>query len=188
MGIDQIGGRRAVFLDRDGVLNRNVFNPATGEYESPGRPEDFVLAPNALESLSRLQAAGYLLFLVSNQPNYAKGKSTLEELEQVHALLTRALDQAGIVFAEFFYCFHHPHGVVPSHSGKCDCRKPSAYFLHRAAAEFGVTLSDSWMVGDRASDIECGQAAGVRTIRVLEDQARDIGDAATLILTTEPLS
>ena len=173
MGRNQVDeGRavvRAVFLDRDGVLNRNVFNPATGEYESPGRAEDFELTPGAIESLGRLQEAGYLLFLVSNQPNYAKGKSTLEDLQGVHARLNDALEAGGIRFAKFFYCFHHPKGIVPSHSGACECRKPSPYFLNEAAAEFGVDLANSWMVGDRSTDIECGQAAGVRTIRVRED-------------------
>jgi D-glycero-D-manno-heptose 1,7-bisphosphate phosphatase len=143
MGIDQVDEIRAVFLDRDGVLNRNIFNPATGEYESPGRPEEFELVAGGLEPLKRLQDAGYLLFLISNQPNYAKGKNTLEELQDVHALLVKSLNEAGIVFADFFYCFHHPHGIVPSHAGSCDCRKPSPYFLNKAAEEFGVSLPTS---------------------------------------------
>jgi len=71
MGIDQVGPAKAVFLDRDGVLNRNVLNPKTGEYESPGTAEEFELVPGVLESLARLQSADYVLFLVSNQPNYA---------------------------------------------------------------------------------------------------------------------
>jgi D-glycero-D-manno-heptose 1,7-bisphosphate phosphatase len=185
-----------VFLDRDGVLNRNVFNPRTGEFESPGKSEDFELFPWVLESLRQLQKAGYLLFLVSNQPNYAKGKSTLDELEGVHAALSESLDHAGIAFTGFYYCYHHPQGIVPSHSGACECRKPSPYFLRKAAEDFGVSLFDSWMVGDRASDIQCGNAAGVRTIRVLEDhpamradgeplptlQANDLSHAVSLIL------
>ena len=169
MGIHKVDRVRAVFLDRDGVLNRNVFYPDTGKFESPRKPEDFELFPGVLEALSQLQQAGYLLFLVSNQPNYAKGKSTLDELHGVHAALSKSLDQAGIKFTEFFYCFHHPQGIVPSHSGNCDCRKPSPYFLKKAALDFQISLPDSWMVGDRATDIECGHAAGVQTIRVLED-------------------
>lgn len=169
MGIHKVDLARAVFLDRDGVLNRNVFNPDTGEFESPGKPEDFELFPGILESILQLQEAGYLLFLVSNQPNYAKGKSTLDELHGVHSALSKSLDRAGIKFTQFFYCFHHPQGIVPSHSGMCECRKPSPYFLKKAASDFSVSLPLSWMIGDRASDIECGNAAGVRTIRVLED-------------------
>jgi D-glycero-D-manno-heptose 1,7-bisphosphate phosphatase len=196
MGIDQVGPAKAVFLDRDGVLNRNVLNPKTGEYESPGTAEEFELVPGVLESMARLQSADYVLFLVSNQPNYAKGKNSLEELEGVHEKLSQSLEGAGIRFREFFYCFHHPNGVVPSHSGPCDCRKPSTFFLKKAAADFGISLAHSWMVGDRATDIECGNAAGVRTIRVLEDhpatrkpdeepptfEALDLAHAVSLIL------
>ena len=166
MGIDKVGGRRAVFLDRDGVLNRNVLNPATGEYESPGSPEQFELVEGVFPALRRLQDAGYLLLLVSNQPNFAKGKNSLQELHAVQALLAAGLTKAGIHFTEFYYCFHHPKGIVQSHSGPCDCRKPSTYFLLQAEAAFGISLRDSWMVGDRPTDIECGQNAGVRTVRV----------------------
>jgi len=196
MGIDQVRGKRAVFLDRDGVLNRNVLNPATGEYESPGRPEELYLVPDFDVSLNRLQDAGYCLFLVSNQPNYAKGKNTLEELQSVHAKLAAAMHQAGIEFKEYYYCYHHPHGVIASHTGTCECRKPSPHFLFKAAAQYGVSLEASWMVGDRATDISCGEAAGVQTIRVLEDhpamrnadepvptyEARDLSDAVSKIL------
>lgn len=199
MGIHQVDATRAIFLDRDGVLNRNVFNPHTGEFESPARAEDLELFPGVLDSLRLLQKAGYLLFLVSNQPNYAKGKSSLDELEGVHAALSKSLDDAGINFTQFFYCFHHPLGVVPSHSGYCECRKPSPFFLKKAAADFGVSLLHSWMVGDRASDVECGNSAGVRTIRVLEDhpakraedeplatlEADDLSHAVSLILAAD---
>jgi D-glycero-D-manno-heptose 1,7-bisphosphate phosphatase len=161
--------RRAVFLDRDGVLNKNVFNPATGEYESPGRPEDFELFPHAIPAVRRLRDLGFLLFLVSNQPNYAKGKSTLKQLQDVHDRLAEELEKADVRFAGFFYCFHHPNGIIPSHSGPCECRKPSPFFLLKAANEHDLSLPDSWMIGDRGSDIQAGIAAGVRTIRVKAD-------------------
>ena len=198
MGIEQVGPIRAVFLDRDGVLNRNVLNPKNEEYEAPGTAEKFDLFPDVLESLTRLQNADYLLFLVSNQPNYAKGKNSLEELQGVHAKFSKLLDDGGIRFQEFFYCFHHPHGIIPSYSGPCECRKPSPFFLKKAAADFGVSLAHSWMVGDRATDVECGNAAGLRTIRVLEDhpatrkpdepqptfEAVDLSQAVSFILTS----
>jgi D-glycero-D-manno-heptose 1,7-bisphosphate phosphatase len=200
MGIHEVDHTRAVFLDRDGVLNRNDFNPATGEYESPGRPEDFEFAPGVISSLRSLREAGYHLFLVSNQPNYAKGKSRLEDLQAIHVLLATELERAGIPFAQFYYCFHHPNGIVPSYSGPCLCRKPSPYFIKKAESEFGVSLEHSWMVGDRATDIAFGQSAGVRTIRVKEDhpsirppgdpvpsfEADDLPHAVSLILNYRP--
>jgi D-glycero-D-manno-heptose 1,7-bisphosphate phosphatase len=168
MGIGEIAAR-AVFLDRDGVINANVYNPANGEYESPHRPEDFRVVDGALPAIARLRDAGFHLFLVSNQPSYAKGKTTLAQIEATHERLVEALNQAGISFSAFYYCYHHPQGVVAAYSGPCQCRKPSPFFLLKARDNFGLRLDESWMIGDRATDIECGRAAGVRTIRVAAD-------------------
>jgi D-glycero-D-manno-heptose 1,7-bisphosphate phosphatase len=186
----------AVFVDRDGVINRNVFNPQTGAYESPHRPEEFHLTDDALPALARLQAAGFRLFLVSNQPSYAKGKTTLAMLEAIHGCLVDALNAAGIIFSAFYYCFHHPESEMPGYGGPCSCRKPSPFFLFKARDEFGLDLAQSWMVGDRVTDVECGRAAGVHTIRVVEDhpatrrademaaefEARNLAQAADVIL------
>lgn len=157
---------KAVFLDRDGVINANVFYADTGEVEAPRTASDFTLLPGVLEAMKRLQAAGYLLFVVSNQPNQAKRKATRADHDAIQAKFAAALNGAGIRIEEFFYCFHHPQGVEPSLSGPCDCRKPSPYFLHQARDAHGLDMAQSWMVGDRDTDIQCGQAAGVRTIFV----------------------
>ncbi len=167
MGIGDV--RRAVFLDRDGVINRNILNCDTGEYESPHRPEDLHIVPGALEAMAALQAAGFGLFLVSNQPSFAKGKTSLEAIKAIHNRLENHLSGAGIVFDAFYYCYHHPQGIVPGFSGACDCRKPSPFFLRKAAEDFNIDLGSSWMVGDRATDIACGKSAGARTIRIRED-------------------
>lgn len=159
-------GRRAVFLDRDGVINQNIFNPATGKYEAPLTAGDFALIHGARAALHRLRRAGFLLFLVSNQPNYAKGKASLAEIRAIDAKLRRELGAVGIEFAARYYCLHHPEGTVAEYSGRCACRKPSPYFLVRAKREFRIDFEASWMVGDRATDIECGRAAGVRTILI----------------------
>lgn len=166
MGTGRQPGRRAVFLDRDGVINRNVFNPASGEYEAPLTAAQFRLMPGVPEALRQLQGAGYLLFLVSNQPNYAKRKSSLADLYAIDAELRRELSAMRVELAAAYYCFHHPEGDVPGYSGSCVCRKPSPYFLLRASTEFNVDCERSWMVGDRATDVLCGRAAGVRTVLV----------------------
>jgi D-glycero-D-manno-heptose 1,7-bisphosphate phosphatase len=166
MGAGQPTRRRAVFLDRDGVINRNVFNAITGAYEAPLTAADFALIPGVREALRRLQHAGFLLFLVSNQPNYAKGKSSLAELYSVDVALRRELASMRVEFTAFYYCPHHPEGIVPEYSGPCACRKPSPYFLLKAIREFALDPAQSWMVGDRAVDIHCGAAAGVRTILI----------------------
>ena len=157
---------RAVFLDRDGVLNQLVLNPATGEYEAPHSPDDLVIYPCVFESLHTLLRAGFILFLVSNQPDHAKGKTTLEQIHAVQERLDAMLKSAGIRFTEYYYCYHHPDGIVPEYSFPCRCRKPEPYFLLKAARDYGVDLRNSWMIGDRDSDIACGKAAGTRTILV----------------------
>lgn len=164
-------GKRAVFLDRDGVINRNILNPATGDHEAPLTAADFALAPGARTALQRLQRAGFLLFLVSNQPNHAKGKSSLEDLHAIDGALQKQLANIQVQFAATYYCFHHPNGEVAEYSGSCACRKPSPYFLLRASREFALDPERSWMVGDRATDVLCGQSAGLRTIRITPDGA-----------------
>jgi D-glycero-D-manno-heptose 1,7-bisphosphate phosphatase len=171
MGVGAVESRRAVFLDRDGVLNRNVYYADTREWESPRSERDLVLAPNAVEALRRLEAGGFLLFVVSNQPSCAKGKTSLEALEAVRRAMERLLAQGGISLAESFYCYHHPEGVVPALSIRCRCRKPSPYFLEVARDRYQLEMSRSWMVGDRDTDIECGIAARVRTVQVEPDHA-----------------
>jgi len=192
MGADEPARHRAVFLDRDGVINRNMLNPATRMREAPLTAAEFELIPGAREGLQRLRDAGFLLFLVSNQPNYAKGKSSLEELDAIHDRLLRELEAMRVEFAAFYYCLHHPEGIVAGYSGQCVCRKPSPYFLLKAAAEFDVDLAQSWMVGDRETDILCGCAAGARTVLIdAEDAAarkvapnrvaRNLAEAAEMI-------
>jgi len=156
----------AVFLDRDGVINELILNPATGEYEPPHSPDDLVLVYDVISSLCTLQDHGCALFLVSNQPDYAKGKTTLDQLRAVHERLDYILKKNRIYFREYYYCYHHPQGIVPEYSIICQCRKPNPYFIFKAVRDYGIDLARSWMVGDRDSDIECGHAAGIRTILI----------------------
>ncbi len=196
MGRNNSYRRGAVFLDRDGVINRNVLNPATGEYEAPLTPADFEIIPGALDALRALRNAGFILFLVSNQPNYAKGKSTLEDLKAIHARLVADLVFNHIDFARFYYCFHHPQGTGNRYSRPCGCRKPSPHFLLKARARFNLDLERSWMVGDRRTDIKCGNRAGAKTILIADGAlqsmggtqpdlvAPDLSTAATMLLAT----
>jgi len=161
----------AIFLDRDGVINKLILNPATGEYEPPHSVDDLVLFPDVIRSLCDLHDAGFDLFLVSNQPDYAKGKTTLEQIRAVHERLDHILKSEGILFRDYYYCYHHPNGIVPEYSFACECRKPNPYFLLKAARDYDIDLENSWMIGDRDSDIECGKAAGTRTILIEEQHS-----------------
>jgi D-glycero-D-manno-heptose 1,7-bisphosphate phosphatase len=165
--------RRAIFFDRDGVINRLVRYADTGEYESPRRVEDLVPTPGLGALLRPLQEAGAALFLVSNQPSHAKGKCSLDDLRAVHAALDAHLKAEGVRFAGYFYCYHHPDAVVPELKGPCQCRKPSPHFLLQALAEHGLDAASAWMIGDQDTDVACGLAAGVRTLQIQTIESTD---------------
>jgi D-glycero-D-manno-heptose 1,7-bisphosphate phosphatase len=158
--------KRAVFLDRDGVINELVMNPGTGEYEPPHSPEDLSVFPYVIDSLHILLNAGFVLFLISNQPDFAKGKTTMENIRAVQTRLNEIFEDSGIHFQEYCYCYHHPDGIEPEYSISCECRKPKPYFIIRSAKKYHLDLHRSWMIGDRDSDIVCGKAAGTRTIAI----------------------
>ena len=145
---------KAIFLDRDGVLNALVYYPSHDEWESPRTPEDVELLPGVADAIREAAALGFLIFVVSNQPSAAKGKMTLEALHAVHAELVRQLGDVPIT--AFFYCYHRSED-------RCECRKPSPYFVLEAAKNYDLDLSASWFAGDQDGDIGCGRRAGVRT-------------------------
>ena len=159
-------GVRAVFIDRDGVINELVPDPHSGLPESPLRVPDVRLIPGAAEAMRRLTAAGWLLVGVSNQPAAAKGTISLEQLEAVQARVLELLAQRGARFDAFRICLHHPDGVVRELTGPCDCRKPSPGMLLDAAGELGIDLAGSWMIGDTDGDVLAGRAAGCKTALV----------------------
>jgi D-glycero-D-manno-heptose 1,7-bisphosphate phosphatase len=169
MGISEIMAK-GVFLDRDGVINHNVYNKATGEWESPHSPKYFNLFPWTIECLNQLQQNKFKLFLISNQPSYAKGKTSIENIKAIHEKFHAILIEKGIHFTEYYYCYHHPQGIVPELSIECACRKPGTFFLTEAEKKYYLDLSLSWIIGDRDSDIICGQKAGIKTIMVLNQE------------------
>lgn len=158
--------RRAVFLDRDGTLNRVVFNQ-DGEEDSPSRPEEMSLVPGAGEFTRTVRSAGYLAILATNQPGVAKGTTTIEALRLIHNQLLDLLASHGGGLDYVYYCPHHPSGTAGISSPfvqRCKCRKPAPGMLLRAAAELDLDLSLSWMIGDRLTDVAAGHAAGCRTV------------------------
>lgn len=157
---------RAVFVDRDGVINPLVYNLETGEYESPHRPEDFSVYTYVARALRRIRALGYGVFLISNQPSYAKGKTSLENIEATAQLLRAYSDENGGLIDDYYYCYHHPNGIVPGYSGPCECRKPGTLFLRQAAQAYGLDLTRSVFIGDQDTDVACGAAMGLYTIKI----------------------
>ncbi len=151
--------KRALFLDRDGVLDELVYYPSHDEWESPRRLSDLALILGVREPLQRFVDAGWLLFIVTNQPSFAKKKTSREELLEVHEAVVASLD---VPIARSYLCFHHPDALIDELRVKCECRKPGTKSLRDAAAEFDVDLTSSWMIGDQDSDLKCGRAAGCR--------------------------
>jgi D-glycero-D-manno-heptose 1,7-bisphosphate phosphatase len=154
----------AIFLDRDGVIDKGVMDDEVGEFESPYFPDDVALEARAVEGLLVLRELGLPMIVVSNQPAAAKGRVSLADLWSTHERLVSLLASEGVELDDWRYCFHHPQGKVPQLSGPCPCRKPLPGMLRAAAERFDVDLEGSWMIGDTDHDIEAGRAAGARTI------------------------
>jgi D-glycero-D-manno-heptose 1,7-bisphosphate phosphatase len=142
--------RRAVFLDRDGVINRAIVRE--GKPYPPAGLEELEILPGVGEALAQLKAAGFILVVVSNQPDVARGTTARKAVETINAKLAETLP-----VDDFRMCYHD------SGDG-CDCRKPKPGMLLAAAHDHGIDLSTSFMVGDRWRDVEAGQRAGCRTL------------------------
>ena len=158
-----MAGRRAVFLDRDGVLSVEG-----GEYVTCA--EKLRLLPGAGEAVARLNAAGYAVFVFTNQAGVGRGCMTQQALDEIHERLKREIAKAGGLIGAIYACPHAPE------SG-CACRKPRPGMLLQAAQEHGLDLTRSFAVGDSPRDIAAGHAAGCRTVLVLSGHT-DVYNAA----------
>jgi D-glycero-D-manno-heptose 1,7-bisphosphate phosphatase len=139
----------AIFLDRDGILNRAVVR--AGKPYPPTRLEDVEILPGAVTSLQQLAAFGYVLIGITNQPDVARGTQSRETVESINRLILSRLP-----VHEIFVCYH-------DNIDNCDCRKPKPGLILQAAEKYDLDLSRSWMVGDRWKDVAAGQAAGLKT-------------------------
>jgi D-glycero-D-manno-heptose 1,7-bisphosphate phosphatase len=176
----EIKMNKAVFLDRDGVINPLVYNPNTGEYESPHCPEDFSIYSYVLKSLKLIKENNYKIIIVSNQPSYAKGKASMENILAIANMLKDWSDEHGVLIDKFYYCYHHPKGIVSEYTKICECRKPGILFLQQAKKQFDLDPAQCWFIGDRDTDIECGFKFGCRTVKVTSNYT--LYDAANMIL------
>jgi D-glycero-D-manno-heptose 1,7-bisphosphate phosphatase len=143
---------KAVFLDRDGVINR--------ERGFTYRLEDFELLPGLTDSLKEFRRRGFLLIVISNQSGIAKGLYTQDDVEMLHRYLNEALKKEQVEFDEIYYCVHHPD------VSKCICRKPDSLFIEKALARFNIDPERSYFIGDKERDVEAGQKAGVKGILI----------------------
>ena len=171
--------QKAVFLDRDGTINRHV-----GFLRDI---DDFALLPGAAEGVRKLNEAGFLVIVVTNQPVIARGELTREGLRRIHDKMETLLGAEGAFLDALYYCPHHPHRGFPGEVAElkidCDCRKPKPGLLLQAARDYHIDLSASWMVGDEERDVGAGRAAGCRTVLLGQDAtAASLTEAADYII------
>jgi D-glycero-D-manno-heptose 1,7-bisphosphate phosphatase len=145
---------RAAFIDRDGVINADL--------GYVGHAADFHLLPRAVDGLRLLAANGYRLVVVTNQAGIAKGLYTEEDYRLVTRYMTNLLLACQVRLQAVYHCPHHPLGSVAAYAMPCECRKPAAGMLLRAATELQLDMTGSVLVGDKVSDVIAGRAAGVR--------------------------
>jgi D-glycero-D-manno-heptose 1,7-bisphosphate phosphatase len=164
----------AVFLDRDGVL--------VEDRDLLVRAEDLRVLAGVAEALGRLKAAGFRLLVISNQAVVARGMIAEAAVVEIHREMSRLLELAGAPALDgIYFCPHHPQATLPEYRVDCECRKPRHGSLLRAAREHDLDLAASFMVGDRITDVICGQRAGCRTV-LLQSPA----NAASPIIGLEP--
>lgn len=158
--------QKAVFLDRDGTLNKYVGFLT--------RPEQLELIPGAAEAVRRINRSGYLAIVVTNQPVIARGDCTWEELQEIHNRMETLLGKEGAFLDGIYVCPHHPdrgfEGERPEYKCLCDCRKPKAGLLLQAARDFNIDMASSIMVGDSEADVQAGRNAGCRASLLLDSR------------------
>jgi len=157
---------KAVFLDRDGVINELVYYQEAGVIDSPFVVEQFKLRPHVGEAIKLLNQVGYKTIVVSNQPGVAKNHFTLDTLRQMDTKMAGELSAQGAFLDRVYYCPHHPNGNNGDFRRACSCRKPQPGLLLQAAKEFDLDLSQCYMVGDNLTDVKAGKNAGCRTLLV----------------------
>ena len=145
---------KAVFLDRDGIINVEI-----GDYIKCF--EDFTLTPQLGEGLQILQERGYLLIVITNQGGLAKNLYTVQELDKMHEYLSQEMQKFNVSFTEIYYCPHHP-----DYNGKCLCRKPDSQLLEKAIARFNIDPAQSYFIGDKQRDVDAGEKVRVKGVLV----------------------
>lgn len=146
---------KVAFLDRDGVINKEV--------NYLHKIDDFEYTTDCLDGLANILSLGYEIIIITNQAGIAKGYYTEEEYYILTSWIRKDLASKGIRILDVFHCPHHPDGVVPSLSIKCDCRKPSPGMIDYAMQKYDIDIDQSILIGDKISDIQAGQLAGINS-------------------------
>lgn len=175
--------QKAIFLDRDGTINKYV--------GFVRKPEEFDLIDGVSDVIKQLNNQGYLVIVITNQPVIARGEVTVDGLEEIHNKMETMLGKDGAYVDAIYYCPHHPHkgfsGEVPELKMECECRKPKPGLLLKAAQDYNIDLEKSWMIGDSENDILAGKNAGCKTALISSDNI-NYGQDRTLLSLSDILS
>lgn len=155
---------RAVFLDRDGVINQIIYHQDIGILDTPFHPSQFKLLPGVEKALRKINRLGLKAILVSNQPGVAKKHMSLENFFKIDQKMKKELSKNKVKLDAVYYCLHHPQGGDKRFKKFCSCRKPKPGLLLKAAKEQKVDLENSYMIGDSLTDIQAGKSAGCTTL------------------------
>lgn len=199
MGIGRKKIKRAIFLDRDGVINPLCGRDAKGHPESPLSLAEFSIFSTVPAAIRIANDLGFLVIVATNQPAIAKGKMKKWELNLIHQYLIHHIENRGGKINKIYACLHHPDPkqVVRKHFLKdCDCRKPGPGMLYKAKNKFNLCLAESWMIGDSWKDMDAGKRAGCKTILISPTKenlarcvpnhtAKNLFDAMKIILKEE---
>jgi D-glycero-D-manno-heptose 1,7-bisphosphate phosphatase len=157
---------KAVFLDRDGVINRMVYHQEHGILDSPFTLTQFKLLPRVAASVRTINSLGLKAIVVTNQPGIAKRQFDARMLKSMEEKLLFCLALQNAKLDAVYYCLHHPRAADKVYRVQCDCRKPQPGLLRQAARDFGLDLEECYMVGDGITDVQAGSAAGCTTFLV----------------------
>jgi len=157
--------KRAVFLDRDGTINREV-----GYLDDPDR---LVLLPGAARAIRRINEQSIPVVVITNQSGIARGYFGEERVEAIHDRLREKLKNEGAHLDGIYFCPHHPEGKLPEYAKSCACRKPGTALVEKAAEDLGIDLKASFMVGDHVKDMELAGNAGMTSIMVMTGHGRE---------------
>ncbi|MES1048991.1 HAD family hydrolase [Bacillus thuringiensis] len=156
--------KKAIFLDRDGVINKMWNNTEHGIIDSPLNINQFEFFPRVFEAVRMLNKQGFLIVVVSNQPVVAKGKTTPMLLEEITKYMLNTFLEQGCRIDDVYYCLHHPNAIVEKYKVHCSCRKPKPGLILKACKNLDIDPSQSYMIGDGITDVEAGKLAGCKTI------------------------
>lgn len=158
---------RAIFFDRDGVINDEIFRRKLNKWTAPHKVNEIKIKKNTLNILKKLKKKNFLFFVISNQPDYALGLTNLRNLHSVHTKVNGILKLNSIRITKYFYSYKHPNSIKKRYGPPCFDRKPNPFFLIKAKKEYNLNLFKSWLVGDRQTDIDCGLKVGVNTVGLI---------------------